>query len=293
MPAKRVSSAYSPMGPLCTEYETFSGVTAFPGYSGLHCHDFFEFYIFFSGASCYSLGDQISPLVPCTLIIIPPFHMHGLVGARADVPYERAWMYITPGIMQKVSMGAIDLNYYFKKCVQNGTAFFTISQQEANLLRCIITEVQAHMEDKSDVGRWQNTLRIARFLSQVYSLTQTAETAYRPVVLNESIQDILSYINDHYQESISIPELSRQFGISASHMTREFTAYTGRSVYEYVLYRRILSAKEMIYAGKPFTEIAFECGFNDYSCFLRAFQKITGQSPTAYRKYLHSIEQIT
>ena len=41
------------------------------------------------------------------------------------------------------------------------------------------------------------------------------------------------------------------------------------------------------------TEIAFECGFNDYSCFLRAFQKLTGQSPSAYKKYIKSIENIT
>ena len=76
-------------------------------------------------------------------------------------------------------------------------------------------------------------------------------------------------------------------------MTREFAAYTSRSVYDYVIYRRILSAKELICAGKPFTEIAFECGFNDYSCFLRAFQKLTGQSPSAYKKYIKSIEKIT
>lgn len=149
------------------------------------------------------------------------------------------------------------------------------------------------MGDQSEIGRWQNYLRVAYFLSDVYDLTQTSNVSYRPVVLNESIHAILSYINDHYQEPISIPELSRKFGISQSHMTREFAAYTGRSVYDYVLYRRILCAKELICAGKPFTEIAFECGFNDYSCFLRAFQKLTGQSPSAYKKYISSIENIT
>ncbi len=293
MGGKKSSSTYSPMSRLCTDYEPFSATSAFPGYHGFHCHDFFEFYIFFSGAFYHSIGGQISPLKPCTLVIIPPFHMHGLVGTRADTPYERSWLYITPAMIQKASMGIPDLNRYFRECVSTGRAYFTIRQQDAEKLRIIILEIQEHMGDQSEIGRWQNYLRVAYFLSDVYDLTQTSDVSYRPVVLNEPIHAILSYINDHYQEPISVPELSRKFGISQSHMTREFTAYTGRSVYDYVLYRRILCAKELICAGKPFTEVAFECGFNDYSCFLRAFQKLTGQSPSAYKKYISSIENIT
>lgn len=292
MSSPKNSSTYSPMSTHCIDYEPYVGITPFPGYHGLHCHDFFEFYIYFSGASFHSMGDQISPLSACTLVIIPPFHMHGLVGTKADTFYERAWLYITPSIIQKVGMGTLDLNHYFKKCVQSGKAYFPISHQTADTLRSIIQELRQHMDDKTDAGRWQNTLRVAQFLSHVYSLTQTAAADYKPVILNESVQDILSYINDHYREPISIPELSRRFGISSSYMTREFTAYTGRSVYDYVLYRRIQSAKEMIYAGDSLTEIAFRCGFNDYSCFLRSFQKLTGQSPSAYRKYIQSIEKM-
>lgn len=293
MAAKKDSSAYSPMGKLCTDYEPFSGTSPFPGYHGLHCHDFYEFFVYFSGAPYHSIGGQISPLTSCTLVIIPPFHMHGLVGTQADTPYERAWLYITPAMIQKASMGIPDLNQYFRKCVSTGRAYFTIPQQQADKLRAIILDIREYMGDQSEIGRWQNYLRVAHFLSDVYNLTQTSDTSYKPVVLNQSIQAILSYINDHYNEPISVPELSRQFGISTSYMTREFTAYTGRSVYDYVLYRRILCAKELICAGKPFTEIAFECGFNDYSCFLRAFQKLTGQSPSAYKKYIISIENIT
>lgn len=293
MSLQKASPAYEPMGKLCNDYEPYSGTTSMPGFCGLHCHDFYELYVFFSGASYYSLGSQISPLSPCTLIIIPPFYMHGLIGPKSDAPYERAWLYVTPGMMQKASMGSLDLNHYFKKCTQTGKTFLTIRHEDANRLRDIILDIRSHMDDRSSIGRWQNSLRVANFLSAVYDLTQVADVGFKPVALNESMQDVLSYINDHYQEPISVPELSRRFGISASHMTREFTSYTGRSVYDYVLYRRILSAKELIYAGKPFTEIAFECGFNDYSCFLRAFQKLTGQSPSAYKKYIRSIEEIS
>lgn len=293
MTVRKETATYSPMGSRCTDYEPYSGTSPFPGYNGFHCHDFYEFFIYFSGAPYHSIGGQISPLKPCTLVIIPPFHMHGLVGTQADTPYERAWLYATPAMLQKASMGISDLNQYFRKCASTGRAYFTIRQQEAEKLRTTILEIQEQMIDQSEIGRWQNYLRVANFLADVYNLTRTADVSYKPVVLNESIHAILSYINEHYQEPISVQELSRRFGISASHMTREFTAYTGRSVYDYVIYRRILCAKELICAGKPFTEVAFACGFNDYSCFLRAFQKFIGQSPSAYKKYIKSIENIT
>ena len=293
MAARKETSTYSPMGNRCTDFEPYYNISSFPGYTGFHCHDFYEFYLFFSGAPYHCIGGQITPLVPYTLVIIPPFHMHGVIGAQAEVPYERAWMYITTAMVQRVSMGMTDLNHYFRECARTGRAYFTIRQQDAQKLRSHVLDIREHLGDQTEIGKWQNSLRVAHFLSDVYELTQISDASYRPVVLNESMQAILNYINEHFREQISVSELSRKFGISASYMAREFTAYTGRSVYDYVLYRRILCAKELICAGKPFTEIAFECGFNDYSCFLRAFQKLTGQSPSAYKKYIRSIQSIS
>ena len=60
--------------------------------------------------------------------------------------------------------------------------------------------------------------------------------------------------------------------------------YTNKGIYEYILYKRILKAKELMYSDISLTEIAFTCGFGDYSNFLRAFKKITGTSPKEYRR---------
>ena len=111
-----------------------------------------------------------------------------------------------------------------------------------------------------------------------------SEQAVEPIVVNEAMQDVLAYINEHYTTSIKLETLARQFGVSVSFLSHEFVKYTGRSVYDYVLYRRVLLAKEMISSGIPLSDVAFQCGFNDYSSFLRAFTKIAGVSPSAYRK---------
>ncbi len=83
---------------------------------------------------------------------------------------------------------------------------------------------------------------------------------------------------------IKLDELARKFGISTSFLSHEFVKYTDRSVYDYVLFRRVLMAKQMIAAPLTLNEVAFQCGFSDYSSFLRAFTKLAGMSLSVYRK---------
>lgn len=277
------------MSELYQDFETFSGVSLFSGWSEMHYHDFYEFYLFFSGADQFHIDNHPIPLSPYTLIIIPPFHPHGLEGCQTMCPYERAWLNVSTSLMQSIGMGIFDFSEFVKRCEQTGQLHLNIQPELAKELRAIITSIQDNIENRSQIIKWQNALRSARFLSKIYDAAHMAESIRTPIAAGGNIQPIISYINEHFAEDISIQKLSRQFGVSASHMEREFLAYTGRSVYDYVLYRRITKAREMICQEIPLTEVAYSCGFNDYSCFLRAFVKLAGQTPSAYRKRIRTI----
>ena len=103
---------------------------------------------------------------------------------------------------------------------------------------------------------------------------------------NGIIQEILSYINNHYTQPIRIENLARSFGVSVSWLSHEFTRFTNRSVYDYVLYRRVMLARQQMLGNASLNDIAYQCGFNDYSNFLRSFGKTVGMSPSQYRKQL-------
>lgn len=282
-------TSYSPMGKYCTDYEAYSAISDSWNHYGLHCHDFFEFYIFFRGISYFCIDEQVIPLKPYTLVILPPFYLHGLVGHQVSNSYERSWLYVTPAMMQTIGMGIQNLSAFFTECVQTGKAYYYLDRDTAGECRTIIEKITNGMETKSQIEKWNNYIHVAELLSKIYHITHAFESIAKPVILNETIQSILTYINNHFTESISIPELSRRFNISSSYMARTFAAYTGRSLYDYVLYRRIMLAKEIINDGKTLTEAAYECGFNDYSGFLRAFINTTGQSPSTYRKHINSL----
>ena len=83
---------------------------------------------------------------------------------------------------------------------------------------------------------------------------------------------------------MKLEDIARRFAISVSYLSHEFTSYAGRSVYEYILYRRVQLAKENLLTDMSLSEVADRSGFGDYSGFLRSFRRMTGMAPNAYRK---------
>ena len=283
-------SSYSPMLNDSPDYDAFSGTSPYWDFFGLHYHDFFEFYLFSTGVPYFCVDENVIPLKTYTLVIIPPYILHGLVSNQPSNNYERFWMYTSPAIMHSVGMGIHDFSAFFKECVEKGKFYFYLDKETADKLKYQIELIKENVNKKSPIDRWRNAHCVAEFLNLVYEIAQSSESECKPVIINETIQSVLNYINNNYAENLSIASLSKEFAISPSYLSRSFSAYTGRSIYNYIQYRRIMLAKEMICANKPFMDVALECGFNDYSCFLRAFTKSTGKTPREYKNFATSLD---
>lgn len=277
-------SAYSAMGMSRYDYEACYGNDKEWGLYGLHCHDFYEFYIHFHGAKYYCIDNQIYPLEYCHLMVIPPFRMHGLIGDHTPKDYERCFLYISPTMLKNCGGGQIDLTQYMTTHLRNGQHQFRMTAEEGEACKHLMQELKASQDDASSLGRFNNYSKLLQYISIICQVMHRTQETINPIVVNEAMQEILAYVNENYTNNIKLELLAREFGVSVSFLSHEFVKYTGRSVYDYVLHRRVLLAKEMIHSAVPLSEVAFHCGFNDYSSFLRAFTKMAGMSPSAYRK---------
>jgi AraC-like DNA-binding protein len=95
----------------------------------------------------------------------------------------------------------------------------------------------------------------------------------------------ISYLEDHYSETISVKQLTRIAGMSESSLLRAFKRATGHTPTEYLRYLRLHRAQYLLrQTTLNITEIALETGFNDSNYFARAFHKAEGATPSAYRK---------
>ena len=106
--------------------------------------------------------------------------------------------------------------------------------------------------------------------------------------MNPLMHQVLVYINDHYTEPLTLEKLSERFGISVSTLSHDFMHYIHHSVYNYIIYRRVMLAREKLFEEKALAEISDLCGFGDYSNFLRSFKKLTGVSPSEYRTQIQT-----
>lgn len=101
----------------------------------------------------------------------------------------------------------------------------------------------------------------------------------------EVIRPALEYIATHYYEPITIKQLAASVHLSESYFMNQFQKHVGFSAIEYISHFRINQAcKILISTQKNVLETAFDCGFRNISNFNRQFRKITGYSPTEYRR---------
>ena len=101
----------------------------------------------------------------------------------------------------------------------------------------------------------------------------------------DSVALVKEYIDAHFNEKITLNDLSREFYISKNYLPRVFREQFGMSIKEYLQVVRITHAKQLLRTtNKSAEEIGIECGFGTLSYFSRAFKDIEGVSPTGYRE---------
>lgn len=251
---------------------------------GLHAHDYYEIYIHLEGAKLYCVDDIIYELEPNQLLIIPPLHMHGLICERDLLDYERCYLYLSPEMLQKCGLGKIDMIDIIDRAYKEKKILHCLSSDSAMLCR----ENLQQIERLSSIGNNNRQLECFSLIIQLLQLVaDSVETKNPPEPAgssNNSIIPVLHYINDNYTKNITIESLSKEFHISESSLAHKFKENVNKGIYEYILYKRVIKAKELMSTDKTLTEIAFLCGFSDYSNFLRAFSKSTGMSPRKYRE---------
>ncbi len=114
----------------------------------------------------------------------------------------------------------------------------------------------------------------------------TTLTTDKPASIVRAIQ----YIENNLSERISLDALAREANMSKYHFCRLFSHHMGLTPIQFAAFFRIEKAKELLQRGDlTVSAIASQVGFNDLGPFLRQFKKITGLTPSAYKKALSPI----
>lgn len=98
---------------------------------------------------------------------------------------------------------------------------------------------------------------------------------------------VLAYLRHHCTDEVDIDEVARQSGYSPKTFNRIFRQATATTPHQYLVQLRISAAMSLLRTTEDsITDIAFASGFNDSNYFSSCFSKMTGCSPTEYRRAL-------
>lgn len=104
---------------------------------------------------------------------------------------------------------------------------------------------------------------------------------------NERIRLMMSYIQSHYREELTVSQIAASAMISVSEALRCFHNTMGMTPIQCVKHYRIQRAAGALSdPEKKISQIASECGFQEMSYFARAFREVMGMTPSRYRSQL-------
>lgn len=261
-------------------FEIFHYKEPRPGNVEVHHHDFYEVYFFLGGAVQYWVDGKTFRLEPGDLLLINPMELHRPIVAPDSKTYERIVLWINKEYLEKLSQNSIDLTRCFDTTLPTHTNLIHPKTVQRTALTTRLTELVQESYG-NDLG--SELYAHGLFLQFMVEVNRLALSAKKPGASKEEastlVSQVLSYINEHFSEELSLENIARKFYISKYHLSHAFSSEVGVSIYRYIILKRLTSACQMLLDGKSAKEVCVGCGFSDYTSFFRAFKNEYGVSP--------------
>lgn len=92
------------------------------------------------------------------------------------------------------------------------------------------------------------------------------------------------YINAHYNEQLRIDHIARELSLSKNYLIKLFGKHLNLTPNQYIIETRLLRSRYMlVQTEESIQQIAWSCGFNTPSYFIKCFKRRFGKSPLIYR----------
>jgi len=101
---------------------------------------------------------------------------------------------------------------------------------------------------------------------------------------DEQIKKAQEFIENNFQEKITVDQLASMFAIGRRNLERRFKKATSNTVVEYIQRVKMEAAKMNLESSREnVNEVMYKVGYTDTKAFRNTFKRITGLSPVQYR----------
>lgn len=254
----------------------------------LHMHnDFSELVIVLNGNAKHIVNSESSFIKKGNVFVVNEKSLHAYIDPLdfkiCNIMF-RPQMLRTVGPDLRISNGFQAL-FVLEPFYRNIHSF----QSKLNLsianLEYVSSLISVMIEEYNGRQQGYQTMLISRFMELVVFLSRQYDCQEKGMDnYLMHLANAISYIEDHFLESLALEEIALHSNVSVRHLNRIFQSYYQTTPMSYLLRLRLERACMLLRQTKlTISEISTECGFNDSNYFTRQFTKAYGLSPKAHR----------
>jgi len=100
----------------------------------------------------------------------------------------------------------------------------------------------------------------------------------------KAIRNAQNFLDTHFNQDISIQELSKMVGLNIQYLKKGFKRLTEYSIRQYLIKVRMEKSYKMVmFSDTPINEISYKVGYANPSFFIRLYKKCHGMTPLQHR----------
>lgn len=241
-----------------------------------HIHNSIEIIYLFSGVQHLIINEQTYILNSGEAVLIPPGLIHSCFRTESDIDNK---------YNQNAEFVSVIFKYQrifeFKKFFDNYT--FNQYKIHKNQIDTFLTQIFKYMiEDYSEIRQFcYCAIAVKKLIHQLQPILNNNEIT----ISNE--YKIISYIEDHYRENITIDTISKELFINKYAVSKIFSEQIGINFRTYLgIIRSNIAAKLIRSTNESLENISNMSGFNNFRTFDRTFYNNFRITPSEYRKKL-------
>jgi two-component system response regulator YesN len=168
----------------------------------------------------------------------------------------------------------------------------TVKNSSILLYSFITKSLLHHVPSKKELEHTKNIytkIHGSQSIDDLYKILSTTIHSASDITVSESstseiVKKVTSYIQQHFNENISLSSIAETMHVNSSYLSRLFKKETNNTLTVAITKIRMEKAKELLLTtDKKIYEIANAVGIEDATYFSQLFKKYTGLNPKEYK----------
>ncbi len=213
---------------------------------------------------------------PNTLYFINPYQLHSMQIAAPPSRYD--CLLIPAGLLSFPPGHAVMADLI--NPIFDGKLCFVRQSQDPYLID-LFQRITANYDEKekNSAGILGNLLLFLDYCQKQGMLQKAAGQPTLP------IRNAIDYIQKNFHQKLTLTQIAATTGMNEKYFCSYFKKHSHTTPIAYLTALRIRHAKVLLQENRlSVLEVAFSCGFDNVSFFIRQFKAATGQTPGQYRK---------